>query len=448
MSFFENVKWGKVNNGVNSRYFQGDPDSLPHNRFEVTEDETRVTEIETVDDPNVIVYNKVVTPILDPETGEETGEYDTTYASAGKIGANTELTDLEGLVGDYTYAFDVTLNSGGTDTVYNFVNYAIDTEAVNAVFIAPDFFYGCKSDANITECFSNTQDSEETLEGIIPEHLMSACPSVRLDNVFRNLNIIPRYLWTVGEGTLEVMKVFYYVPMKFTQSTSLANAFNFHFIVPASETTSRDSDGNTKLEYTKYYVLLDNSISKNVTSLSNAFPSVAHDSTSGGILHSSVGGDRWINTYSYDYGIHYNIMYNIANDAGEISQEGSGTDGIDMSYFTSLTIDNLVNANLAALLEGYLFNQGFSLNSAKKTNTSYVIYSKAWTGLNFISRNLILPRATGDWSDQDVFRITAPQQSNLNIWSTQIDGGEQASFNSYNTMQDGPSRKVVVVIAN
>jgi hypothetical protein len=448
VSFFENVKWGKVNNGVNARYFQGDPEGLPHNRFAITEDESRLVEIETVDEADTIVYNRITTPILDPETGEETGEYDVSYASAGKIGSNTELTDLEGLQGDYTYAFDVTLSSGGNDTVYNFVNYAIDNEAVNTVFIAPDFFYGCKSDANVTGCFSNTQDSEETLEGIIPEHLMSACPSVRLDNVFRNLNIIPRYLWTVGEGTLEVMKVFYYVPMNFTQSTSLAGAFNFHLIVPAAATSSRDSDGNTKLEYTKYYVLLDNSISKNITSLSDAFPSVAHDSTSGGILHSSVGGDRWINTYLYDYGIHYNIMYNIANDAGVISQWGSGSDGIDMSYFTSLTVDRLVNANLAALLNGHLFNQGFSLNSAKKTNTAYMIFAKAWTGSNFISRNLILPRATGDWSDQSVFNITAPQSSNLNIWSTQIDGGEQASFNAYNTMYDGPSRKVVVVVAN
>lgn len=432
---FMNVRWYSENGGVNARFFQDDPEILSANRFEVLRvDGSTVTNevIRTITDPDEVYYQRREDPIYD-EQGNPTGEVSVRYVAAGKIGSNTEITDTENLRGNYKHSFSISLRtSGGSDFVNLFTNFGVDEAAVNSLFIAPDFFYGCKSTASISYCFSNSAGYDDyCLEGIIPEHLLKNCPNVNLTHLFQNLHIIPRYLWTVGtEGTdREIYNVYYYVPKNFTKATDLSNAFTFNFIAPECAST----DGNGVTRYNKYYVLLDMSISKDVSSLSDALPSRGYS----GLTHDSVNG-RWPNSHTYDYAIHYNIMYNIADDNG--TELTTGSDGIDMNYFKSLRIDNLVPAIISFFGEGDLFNgTTFTINNAAKTDTAYAITAFNQTN-NVISRNLKLPRATGSWENKRLINWTGDTLS-LPLWDFQIPAD---SISSYRTMENGSSRRVIV----
>ena len=378
-------------------------------------------------------YRKVVTDIYDPETGEKTGE-EISYAVQGKIGTNDEITDALNLNGaKEDDAFTVTLrnNSTGNNFDTRFTNYPVSEECRDKLFIAPDIFYGCTTGANITYCFANTSDSvDECLEGIIPEHLMKECKTSALTGLFQNLNIVPRFLKQQGtEGeSIEIAKIYHFVPENFTTCTDLAGAFNFHIRLP--QAAREDNSGVTR--YNKYYLLLSNSIPRSTTSLKNAFTGAYYDSSSGGQFHDSVN-NTWINTHNYDYNIRFNIMYNVDSE----------TDGIDMDHFTVLNVDEIVTAPLAMICYGNLFNENYLLNNAKKTEDTYIMRAFNWTNENIVSRNLKLPRATGTWETKYVI-YWGGGSMDLPIWSNQIESID-TSRAAYNSMRNGSTRKLVVV---
>ena len=422
---FANVSWNGSGD-VSAKYFNDDPLSLPANRFIVQSSGTVYT------DGDMQYYRKVITDIYDPETGEKTGE-EISYAVQGKIGTNDEITDALNLNGaKEDDAFTVTLkNSSGNNFDTRFTNYPISEECRDKLFIAPDIFYGCATGANVTYCFANTSDSvDECLEGIIPEHLMKECKTSALTGLFQNLNIVPRFLKQQGtEGeSIEIAKIYHFIPENFTTCTDLAGAFNFHIRLP--QAAREDNSGVTR--YNKYYLLLSNSIPRSTTSLKNAFTGAYYDSSSGGQFHDSVN-NTWINTHNYDYNIRFNIMYNVDSE----------TDGIDMDHFTVLNVDEIVTAPLAMICYGNLFNENYLLNNAKKTEDTYIMRAFNWTNENIVSRNLKLPRATGTWETKYVI-YWGGGSMDLPIWSNQIESID-TSRAAYNSMRNGSTRKLVVV---
>ena len=56
--------------------------------------------------------------------------------------------------------------------------------------LPPDFFHPCKNDCNLTNVFADTN-----IIGVLPQHLMKNCYNGILNNMFRNVNIMPNLIY-------------------------------------------------------------------------------------------------------------------------------------------------------------------------------------------------------------------------------------------------------------
>lgn len=406
---FANIIW----ENREARYFDGDPDSLDVNRF-VTQDGA------VYKDPTMNYY----TSRTDNVYGDDGGIIGTktSFISDGTIGSCTEVTDLEGLRGpESDSSFSVTLESGSGIVTTRFTNYPISDDCRNKLFVAPDILYGCKQGAAVSGVFANGDNDEKCLEGIIPQNLLKACKTSAISNIFQNLNIVPRYLWQQGDrtqGAVAEIQVYHFVPENFTTSTDLSYAFNFHLRLPKAEVKSSNS-GTEVAEYDKYYLLVDTSISKDTDSLSRAFTTTYYDSSDGGQFHDATY-TTWANFHKYDYGIHFNIMYNIVD-----RETHKGEDGFNMNQLKYLKVDEIVTPPIAMVCHGFLFNTGFNLNNARKTETAtdpvYMLRAFSWSDSNIISRNMILPKATGSWETKNIFYWSSSTSINMPLWKSQVE---------------------------
>ena len=232
------------------------------------------------------------------------------------------------------------------------------SDSGKGLFVSPDIFYACATGCNVSGCFSaNNYANDRTqavFTGVIPEHLVWPLGKTSdLGNIMASLNILPRFFGSHEAvdilSDLPIYENFYYfVPSGYTTRTSLDSAFNFRMILPKE---NRKIEGRVEKDY--YYILLNDSLPKDIVSLNNSFPGT-----------SVIIGQQWSwkGTYVEDPddstkrarpdGIYYSIMGTPIYEEGEFS--GMST-GISLSYYDALKADGLVQPSLAAIISGRIF---------------------------------------------------------------------------------------------
>ena len=248
---------------------------------------------------------------------------------------------------------------------YNITSYSFKLEGLNNFCLPPDFFYACSSSSTITNCFANTD-----ITGQLPQYLLKNCMSLSLNGTFQNARIIP-----VKRVETEFIKnsntyqedIYSFVPSNFTNCIDLANAFKFRVIIPKLLTYSDTNQVNEKI-----VVFLKSSVSKNITSLNNAWPTAA--------WYSSY---FWVQTKADSY-TNFNLCFD------DITQDINKKEGIDLAYFNSLYLDGIISQELAPILSGNVFT---NVPSSLKYNTDFIIMIN--TGYYApININCILPALT------------------------------------------------------
>lgn len=207
----------------------------------------------------------------------------------------TEITDCLNLSTHYVDSVGtrITEDVGGTQTAVQLVNFELATLSAsgytidNKLFIAPDILYAANNASIIDYMFANGKDIDFSLDnssnrtsgngqvihsltftGAIPANMMKNCNTVSMISLMKNLNILPRFFGeytTEREGIEDLRNVCYtFVPESFTRCKNPEYAFNFRIFVPPLEST---------FEKVHYYIALQTSLDKAITSLKNAFPS-------------------------------------------------------------------------------------------------------------------------------------------------------------------------------
>ena len=246
---------------------------------------------------------------------------------------------------------------GGEMSTVIWTNPIIATqEDANGLFVSPDIFYCCAPGADVEECFSASaySGSRQTpvFTGAIPQHLVWPLgKSSSLSGIMSNLNILPRLYgeYTTSQDSFEkINRCYYYVPSNYTTRTSLGGAFNFKMILPQENVKS----GN-RIYKDYYYLLLNDSLPKDVVSLNNSFP------TTGIII--SQNWSMNINYLEGDRIISDGIYYAICGEPIEEGGEFVGMDtGLDLEYYDSLRLDGLVQASLASIMSGKIFKENLT----------------------------------------------------------------------------------------
>lgn len=326
---------------------------------------------------------------------------------------NSEIYDLvDGTQSGHTNFFTI---ASDKITLYN---HTIDDP--HNLFIAPDFFYAVNNSAesNITNVFTEPQSmpDENRLEGMIPENLFKNCKSISFTGTFYGLNITPRYWkdFRIGGDNGVIEHSYVYIPQNFTSCSILNESFNFNLNVPGP---------GTETEYDKYYVMFKNSIPKATTNLSNSLPSDWRGQV-GTYLDFGYSSNK-------EMGTHYNIMID------EGSSDTQLREGIDVTHFSSMSFNYLVNGRLSWVLHGNLFNSGFLVENLRMTTngsgrvTDYAIYCTNYaTDSSFVSKYLIFP-ATGRTDLSNSHIISFNTSNGLTIGRSQIQGCTDTMAEAY-----------------
>ena len=64
--------------------------------------------------------------------------------------------------------------------------------------LPPDLFYGCAKDCNLSNVFADTN-----IIGVIPQHLLKNCYNSKLENMFKNVNILPNLIYHYNSKTID-----------------------------------------------------------------------------------------------------------------------------------------------------------------------------------------------------------------------------------------------------
>jgi len=272
----------------------------------------------------------------------------------------TEESDLENLNG--TFSPTIEIQSKLVDNIIlGNGNYSEDDK--NRLFVSPDALYCCSSNCFVDSVFANTITRDNSWDsnnkdffvftGIIPEHFLKNVRNRDISNMFRWLNIIPRKLGETGSnegGDLE--EYYYYVPKNFTDRRDLSNTFNFRLILPKTNQ--------------HFYLFLRGSLPTGVTSLDSSLPTTGE----GRLLDSSGDFKPYTNKDSV---VNYHIMGEPIYDS-ETEEFIGVRSGIDMSFYRSLKLDNLIYPGLASFLSEEVFI-GLTWSKTKYLNNknNYVI---------------------------------------------------------------------------
>ena len=394
------------------------------------------------------------------ENGEVSSyEYSITYAKATFTPA-TEYSDI--LEIEKTLSFNngdkgighfvTTIGSIGSKTLENFKIGTNLKSVIKRAIVAPDIFYGVNTSKNyvIQGFFHNTTrsysdvdisntasiydiGSDETLEGILPTHLLSKCPTVSIRLTFRNLMVIPRfigkYVVTSDTDTTEE-RIYTFVPKQFTECSDLGYSFCFRFLCPTTQSSSTGVSGTTTTIY-RYTLLTDESLAKDrVSSLSNAFP-YSYDSDESFLQSQS---DFWTKK-PYVY---YNLMVSNLNYSTNPSEPDtiiSRDIGINATSWKNLRYNHLVQGvPLLAYLSENLFTSNITINNLSTTNNEYIIYPTGF-GLGGdnnirISKNIILPNAVnnGNYVKQRLIYLNG---RTLTLYSNQVSSEFQDEYQNF-----------------
>lgn len=293
-----------------------------------------------------------------PKNRVELGDYDTYYTrnkdgsfTEHKIEQNTEITDAENLNGYYTQSYD--------SSNYNFILQG----DVNKLIVPPDLFYGTASKTvwgnnRPIISLSNALNCSTHLQGIIPKHLLKNCQYASISNLFVNQDVIPSLVTSYQEDS-KTVNVYSQFPQNYTSYTLLDYAFNCTPVIPVNTTT----------ETNWVFMIMQDTISNNTSSMDYAFsvPSISYN-----------GNSKPNNNY--------------INYVGSIQNQVL-SDGLNMNYFTKLTLDNIFNSQLNSVLYGNLFNSTFDAKNIKMSSSSSYVLSKQNYGN--ISQYIKFPLASG-----------------------------------------------------
>jgi hypothetical protein len=269
---------------------------------------------------------------------EISSSWDTAKAGMQTASMSYEISDMLDVETNYSEIFITADGSAG-----DLSNWYINPCCENQLFISPDFFKGMTNDTrHVTNVFyagglTSSDDITKTLTGAIPRHLFTLSNPKSLtgsDGIFYNLNILPQFAdditgYTKTNGaTVKSEKVYTYYPSGLFSfhSGTLNLAFKSKLFMPPALVKGKynSTDPVTTMDITWYVFFINDTLSKNITSLSNntgtsAFPESGYASgkfsVKSGIIDRPCG--RYDNTYSSYYSyketrpkVFINAMYN------------------------------------------------------------------------------------------------------------------------------------------
>ena len=245
---------------------------------------------------------------------------------------------------------------------YGSSNYNFTLQGdVNKLIVPPDLFYGTASKTvwdNIRPIISlsNALNCSTHLQGIIPKHLLKNCQYASISNLFVNQDVIPSLVTSYQENS-KTVNVYSQFPQNYTSYTLLDYAFNCTPVIPVNTTT----------ETNWVFMIMQDTISNNTSSMDYAFsvPSISYNGNS----------------------------KNYINYVGSIQNQVL-SDGLNMNYFTKLTLDNIFNSYLNIILYGNLFNSTFDAKNIKMSSSSSYVLVKYNNYAN-ISQYIKFPLASG-----------------------------------------------------
>ena len=277
----------------------------------------------------------------------------------------TEITDAENITGGY---------------IGNVPNTGITNPNIHGskdrLIIPPDLFYGLASTIDNTGTYDSSEgvykalSCKTPLNGIIPKNVLKSNRGVRCDYLWENQVIIPQLVstWEIGSTTYNV---YVHYPSKYTTCPNLSHAFNAECIVLDTNTVAEHTTVNYSL------VLLEDSISTNVSSLSKAFSNKARWGYFGNSITTNAHQFNFIGKLNGKQVIH----------------------GLDPSVFTLLNMDNLFDSSYIQAVNGNLFSANFDAKYLKMGNENNVVirtYGISGQVENAIPPTLILPKASGN----------------------------------------------------
>lgn len=307
------------------------------------------------------VYMEYYTRTQDPETKEYT-------YTRHHINHCTEFTDTQDLVGGYQASYNL-----GDGKMLN--NGQVPDGGVNNLIIPPDFFYCAATshtsdsgDGGITSysyAFAKSGTSN-TMAGIIPENIFKANRNGIVTGVFNNQVVIPRLVGSTTSGS-ETINVYVQYPKNYTTYSVLNDAFG------AQPVILQDSKTSTHTTYNYSFVLFNESIPSTTSTLSKAFNNNC-------IIY---GLDNY-NDYSGEARLNLACSY----------ENGSLTQGFDMTRFSSITLDQMLYTNLLCVLNGPIFAGTYYISNCKMASNNAKIVSVWGQNVsNHTSKFIIWPAA-------------------------------------------------------
>lgn len=320
------------------------------------------------------------------------------YGSQKRI-TNTEFDDLGKQV---SYASSLSKDTYGLvrDTtnweLQDYDNYQLlDSTNIHCPFIAPDIFYACVDSVKLNSCFSECE-----LQGYIPDNLLKNCKNAVLSDFIKNVLILPKYYDTRWNENLDKQfKIYYYIGSNFCNNLTLDRAFNFRMQLPGNKTYDLDE---------LFVLSFKDSFNKAMTSVYDMAP----------FNIKPAEENEFFTVQHYDNCVYLNMMYDKSTETTTsyaqdedgnditIDEEGNpielkpivGNLGFDLSYYSSLNADHLINGLFTQFTYGNVFDQYTTLNSIKKRysveNSSWIIYFGNDLATYGVSKNAIWPFAT------------------------------------------------------
>lgn len=128
--------------------------------------------------------------IIEPEQKTDTYNNFTNYVkNTGKIAGADDM------INNHYIANDLTLYHNSTGNQYPYTENEYNIYPTYCC-LPPDIFYACRYDCDLSYVFSDTN-----IIGVIPQHLLKNCYNSKLNDMFRNVNILPNLIYHYNSAT-------------------------------------------------------------------------------------------------------------------------------------------------------------------------------------------------------------------------------------------------------
>lgn len=298
-------------------------------------------------------------------------------SSALTVQQNNEILDCSNI--KVRYDKDV---YSGFDEISSYQNISLkdfdndNSDYDNTLFVAPDIFYGCSGNCNITECFA-----ECNFTGALPEHLFSPFNnnSPTITNWINKTNILPRFLLE-SEMQYNLLtqlnqpltkRNYIFVPSNFGNITNYNQGFTFNLRIPPVF----DIGDQSNPKVIAYYIFANDSISNKTSTIENALPVYIEPFITGSV---EVGG-QVLQAKKQDFvnpgNIYINIMFNKTNNS----------DGFSL---VNVITSNLFTGPYTKIGYGRLFYGTASWTNYKNTSGKTVITFSEGTTTNKVLKHI------------------------------------------------------------